>query len=169
MDLHECGHHVHPTAGTIFEKSSTSLQLWYYAMYLVTSTRCGISAKQLERQIGVSYKTAWRMLNKIRNQLMTQDDEPLSGEVEVDETYFGGKPRASDTYRARQRAKAEGHPWKARAIRVGRRRPCSQPSSAAAGSGRRSWPRVLPRRSAEPSSGTCCPSRLCSPTSGRPT
>lgn len=108
----QCGHHVHPTSGTIFQGSSTSLTLWYYAMYLVTSTRCGISAKQLERQIGVSYKTAWRMLNKIRNQLMTEDDEPLSGEVEADETYIGGKPRASDTYRARQRAKAEGHPWK---------------------------------------------------------
>ena len=45
-----CGHHVHPTAGTIFHKSSTSLQLWFYAMYLITSTRCGISAKHLERE-----------------------------------------------------------------------------------------------------------------------
>jgi transposase len=108
----QCGHHVHPTAGTIFQGSSTSLQLWYYAMYLVTSTRCGISAKQLERQVGVSYKTAWRMLNKIRNQLMAQDDELLSGEVEADETYIGGKPRASDTRRARERAQAEGRPWK---------------------------------------------------------
>src|SRR5437763_13031416 len=44
-----CGIHVHPTAGTIFHKSSTSLHLWFYAMYLMTSTRCGISAKQLER------------------------------------------------------------------------------------------------------------------------
>ena len=91
-----CGHHVHPTAGTIFAKSSTSLHLWYYAMYLMASTRCGISAKQLERELGVSYKTAWRMLNKIRNELMEQDAEPLSGDVEVDETWHGGKPRASD-------------------------------------------------------------------------
>ena len=53
MDLHGCGHHVHPTAGTILHKSSTSLHLWFYAMYLMTSTRCGISAKQLEREIGV--------------------------------------------------------------------------------------------------------------------
>src|SRR6266566_586380 len=44
-----CGHHIHPTAGTIFEKSSTSLQLWFYAIYLMTSTRCGISAKHVER------------------------------------------------------------------------------------------------------------------------
>ena len=88
-----CGLHVHPTAGTIFEGSSTSLQLWYYAMYLMTSTRCGISAKQLERQIGVSYRTAWRMLNKIRNELMADDGEPLRGDVEADEASVDGKPR----------------------------------------------------------------------------
>lgn len=96
-DCDYCGYHLHPTAGTIFHKSSTSLQLWFYAMFLVSQTRCGISAKQLEREIGVTYKTAWRMLNKIRNQLMDEeDDEPLSGEVEMDETAYGGKPRASD-------------------------------------------------------------------------
>jgi transposase-like protein len=90
-----CGHHVHPTAGTIFHRSSTSLRLWFHAMYLMTSTRCGISAKQLERELGVHYKTAWRMFNKIRNELM-KDDElalPLTGKVEVDETFWGGKPR----------------------------------------------------------------------------
>ena len=91
-----CGHHVHPTAGTIFAKSSTSLHLWYYAMYLVASTRVGISAKQLERELGVSYRTAWRMLNRIRNELMKQDDAPLSGDVEADETAWGGKPRKGE-------------------------------------------------------------------------
>jgi transposase len=88
-----CGHHTYPTAGTIFHKSSTSLHLWFYAMYLMTSTRCGISAKQLERATGVSYRTAWRMLNKIRNELMTDDGQPLSGDVEIDETSVDGKPR----------------------------------------------------------------------------
>ena len=98
-----CGHHVHPTAGTIFHKSSTSLHLWFYAFYLMTSTRCGISAKHLERQLGVNYKTAWRMLNKIRNELMDQDgDDPLSGDVDVDETAGGAKHvRASDTARGK--------------------------------------------------------------------
>ncbi len=91
-----CGLHVHPTAGTIFHKSSTSLHLWFYAMYLMVSTRCGISAKQLERELGVTYKTAWRMFHLIRNQLMEQDDEPLSGDVEMDEMYVGGKPRLRD-------------------------------------------------------------------------
>ncbi len=91
-----CGHHIHPTAGTIFHRSPTSLQLWFYAMYLMTSTRCAVSAKHLERELGVTYKVAWRMANKIRNYLMTQDDdEPLSGEVEADETYFGGRRRGT--------------------------------------------------------------------------
>jgi transposase len=89
-----CGHHIHPTAGTIYHKSSTSLHLWFYAIYLMSSTRCGVSAKHLERELGVTYKTAWRMANLIRNQLMTQDDDaPLEGDVEADETYMGGQPR----------------------------------------------------------------------------
>jgi transposase-like protein len=88
-----CGLHVHPTAGTIFHKSSTSLHLWFYAMYLMTSTRCGISAKQLERELGVTYKTAWRMFHLIRHELMEQDETPLDGKVEADETFVGGKPR----------------------------------------------------------------------------
>src|SRR5919204_1480531 len=91
-----CGHHVHPTAGTIFHKSSTSLHLWFYAMYILASTRCAISAKQLERELGVNYKTAWRMFTKIRNYLMADDGEPLSGEVEADETLIGGKMRNSE-------------------------------------------------------------------------
>jgi len=93
-----CGHHIHPTAGTIFHRSATSLRLWFYAMYLMTSTRCGISAKQVERELGVTYKTAWRMCNLIRNELMRQDDAtPLSGDVEADETAYGGRPKASAT------------------------------------------------------------------------
>jgi transposase len=98
-DCDSCGYHLHPTAGTIFHKSSTSLHLWFYAMHLMTSTRCGISAKQLERELGVTYKTAWRMANLIRNELMADDGNALSGSVEVDETYVGGKPRAADIKR----------------------------------------------------------------------
>jgi transposase-like protein len=91
-----CGLHVHPTAGTIFHKSSTSLHLWFYALFLITSTRCGISAKQLERELGVTYKTAWRMFNVIRNSLMADDGIGLSGEIEMDETYFNPKRRLSE-------------------------------------------------------------------------
>lgn len=84
----QCGHHVHPTAGTIFHKSPTSLKTWFHAIYLMASTRCGISAKQIERETGVTYKTAWRMFNKIRTLL--DEEKTLSGAVEADETYFGG-------------------------------------------------------------------------------
>jgi transposase-like protein len=88
-----CGRHKSATAGTIYEGSATSLHLWFYAGYLLTSTRCGISAKQLEREIGVTYKTAWRMLNKLRNIAMADGTGPLSGDVEVDEASVDGKPR----------------------------------------------------------------------------
>jgi transposase len=88
-----CGYRIHVLAGTIFEKSSTSLQLWFYAMFVMASTRCGISAKQLERELGVTYKTAWRMFNLIRNQLMADNGGPLTGEVEADETLIGGRIR----------------------------------------------------------------------------
>jgi transposase-like protein len=111
-----CGWHVHPTAGTIFEGSSTSLHLWFYGVYLVTSTKTGISAKQLERELGVTYKTAWRMFNLIRNSLMVQDDEPLSGDVEVDETAWGGKPRLGDVAKLRKEGETDlsgaGGRWK---------------------------------------------------------
>jgi transposase len=76
-------------------------------MYMMTSTRCGISAKQLEREIGVSYRTAWRMLNKIRTELMEQDEKPLYGDVEVDETAGGGKIRASDRGKGEQYVRAK--------------------------------------------------------------
>src|SRR6266576_2666717 len=86
-----CGTQIYPLAGTIFEKTTTSLRLWFYAMYLMGSTRCGISAKQIQRETGVTYKTAWRMFKQIRS-LMSDGDLQLEGPtVEVDETYFGGK------------------------------------------------------------------------------
>jgi transposase-like protein len=96
-DCDSCGFHMHPTAGTIFHKSSTSLHLWFFAMHLITSTRGGISAKQLERELGVTYKTAWRMFNLIRNELMADDAVPLTGAVEADETAWGGRPKVSMT------------------------------------------------------------------------
>src|ERR1700674_2619851 len=88
-----CGHHVHPTAGTIFHKSPTSLKTWFHAIYLMASTGCGISTRQIERETGVTYKTAWRMFNKIRT-LLEDNGQPLGGSVEMDETYFGGKRKS---------------------------------------------------------------------------
>jgi transposase len=92
-DCDTCGHHLHPLADTIFHKSSTSLHLWFFAIHLMTSTRCGVSAKHLERELGVTYKTAWRIANLIRNKLMTPEQRQLAGYVEVDETSVDGKPR----------------------------------------------------------------------------
>jgi transposase-like protein len=87
-----CGSMISPMAGTIFEKSSTSLRTWFYAMYLMSATRCGISAKQIQRETGVTYKTAWRMFKQIRT--LMSEDVSLEGEaVEMDETYVGGKRR----------------------------------------------------------------------------
>ena len=99
--------------GTIFEGSSTSLRLWFRAMYLMASTRCGISAKQLEREIGVTYPTAWRMFKQIRSLLDQDDDGPLSGTVEVDETFIRGKPRLGDV-----KNKQEGRMWAERKAKV---------------------------------------------------
>src|SRR5271166_3705738 len=86
----ESGHHFYPLAGTIFEKSTTPLHIWFYAMYQMGSTRCGISAKQIQRETGVTYKTAWRMFRQIRS-LLSEADMRLEGStVEMDETGIGG-------------------------------------------------------------------------------
>ena len=86
-----CGDHLYPCAGTIFQDSRTSLQVWFYAIFLFVTTRHGVSGKELQRQLGVTYKTAWRMGQQIR-QLMEQADgfEMLKGHVELDEAYVGG-------------------------------------------------------------------------------
>jgi transposase len=83
-----CGNHIFPLAGTIFHKSTTPLRTWFFVIRLMASTRVGVSAKQIQRDTGVTYKTAWRMMKQIRK-LMT-DSGKLSGPVEIDEAHFGG-------------------------------------------------------------------------------
>lgn len=101
----DCGHHIYPCAGTIFEHSSTSLTLWFHAMYLMTATRNGVSAKELQRQLGVTYKCAWRIGHQLRDLMAARDKantpDKLSGHVEIDETYVGGRQK-------RHRAKLSG-------------------------------------------------------------
>jgi len=88
----QCGNHIHPMVGTPFHRSHTPLQKWFYAMYLFTTTRHGVPAKELQRQLSVNYKTAWRMGHEIRKYLAVVDgDRPLSGHVEADEAYIGGR------------------------------------------------------------------------------
>lgn len=100
-----CGHHIHPTVGTPFEKSRTSLQLWFYAIFLFTKSRNGVSAKELERQLGVTYKTAWRMGHEIRKHMAELDgDNRLQWEVEIDESYVGGKSKTGKQGRGPNKA-----------------------------------------------------------------
>tara|TARA_R110000868_G_scaffold304437_15_gene565210 strand:- start:7916 stop:8821 length:906 start_codon:yes stop_codon:yes gene_type:complete len=83
---------VYPTANTIFHKSATELVKWFYVVFRMSQSKCGVSAKQIQREIGVTYKTAWRMCHLIRTSL-THDESLFTGTVEIDETYVGGKPR----------------------------------------------------------------------------
>ena len=86
-----CGHHVYPCAGTIFQDSRTSLQSWFYAVYLFVTTRHGVSGKELQRSLGVTYKTAWRMGQQIRILMAKADGFTLlQGHIELDEAYVGG-------------------------------------------------------------------------------
>lgn len=84
-----CGNQVYPLVGTIYEKSRTPLTYWFYAIYLMTATRNGVAAKELERQLGVTYKCAFRMAHRIR-QLMSATHEELEGVVQIDEVFVGG-------------------------------------------------------------------------------
>jgi transposase len=94
-----CGHHLHPTVGTPFAKTRTPLQMWFYAIFLFTTTRNGVAAKELQRQLGVTYKTAWRMADEIRKHMAGVDgDVQIGGPgkvVEADETYIGGEARGA--------------------------------------------------------------------------
>lgn len=89
-----CGAQVYPTAGTPFDRTRTSLRDWFFVMFQFCSTRSGVAAKEVERQIGVTYKTAWRMCHEIRKYMaMLDSDDPLGGVgevVEIDETIIGG-------------------------------------------------------------------------------
>jgi transposase-like protein len=89
-----CGHHIHPMVGTPFAKTHIALSKWFYAIYLFTTTRHGVPAKELERQLGVSYPTAFRMAHEIRKYMAMVDGDPaLGGHVEADETFIGGKQK----------------------------------------------------------------------------
>jgi len=89
-----CGYQISPMEGTPFERTRTPLQKWFYAMYLFTTSRHGVPAKELQRQLGVTYKTAWRMGHELRKHMAIVDgDPPLGGHVEIDETLVGGRSK----------------------------------------------------------------------------
>jgi len=87
-----CGNHVYPTAGTILQDTRTPLVSWFYAMYLFCTTRHGVSGKELQRQLGVTYKTAYRIGQQIRDLTKAADfDGLLRGHIEADEAFVGGR------------------------------------------------------------------------------
>jgi hypothetical protein len=99
FECEHCGYQVYPTAGTPFESTRTPLRDWFYVMYLFCASRNGVAAKEVQRQLGVTYKTAWRMCNLIH----VDGDYPVGGSgktVEIDESFIGGKDKAGKDDRA---------------------------------------------------------------------
>ncbi len=85
-----CSNQIHPLANTIFHKSETPLKNWFYAIFLFSTSKNGVSAMELQRQLGVTYKTAWRIAKQIRK-LFEENDIGFSKTTELDETYVGGR------------------------------------------------------------------------------
>ena len=106
-----CGNHIYPLQGTVFARSSTSLKTWFYLIYLTASTGCGIPAKRIQRETGVTYKTAWRTLRQIRRLIV--NEQPQSGRpmMETD------SPKVLNIWR-NQRAEAPRQPEKETAART---------------------------------------------------
>lgn len=102
-----CGFQIYPMNGTIFEKSTTPLTHWFYAIYLQTTTRNGVAAKELERQLNVCYKTALRMAHQIKILMADKSIGKLIGKVQIDESYFGMK-LANKHRKERARIYAQG-------------------------------------------------------------
>lgn len=92
-DNKECRKKFSVTVGTVFENSKIKLSLWFASIYLATSRKKGVSSLQLSRDIGVTQKTAWFMLHRIREMLKEEAPEMLTEVVQLDETYIGGKEK----------------------------------------------------------------------------
>jgi transposase-like protein len=92
-DCDKCRHRFSVRAGTIFHDSKLQLRVWFLAVYIMVQSKKGVSANQLSRMLGVTYKTAWYLCHRIRGAMKNADQEPLTGVVEVDETYVGGAKR----------------------------------------------------------------------------
>jgi transposase-like protein len=101
FECEPCGYHFSVTSGTIFHDTHLPLTKWFAAVYLICESKKGMSANQLKRTLGVAYKTAWYLCHRIRKAVADADTSLLSGIVEVDETYIGGK---SKNMHAKERA-----------------------------------------------------------------
>ena len=131
-----CGQQHLLLKGTIFEQTKTGLAKWFLAIYLVTSSKGGIAATELQRQMGFgSYQTAWAWLHKIRKAMIRPDRERLAARVEADETYVGaaqpGQPGRGAAGKAVVAGAVEAGRGKARGRRLGRLRLAALPNASA--------------------------------------
>jgi transposase-like protein len=92
-DCDECHYQFSTTSGTIFHDTHLPLTKWFLATYLLCESKKGMSACQIQRTLGISYKTAWYLCHRIRAAMLEVAPEPMDGTVEIDETYVGGKAR----------------------------------------------------------------------------
>src|SRR5215211_4423814 len=153
----DCHRQTSVTAGTVMHGTRTPLRTWFWAAYLVATHHPGISAKQLQRQLGLSrYETAWLILQKLRRAMVAPEREALRGEVEIDEFFLGGYEEGLRGSRQRGKKALSG----------------SRSRSAAGARGGFGWPscptprrfRSSPSRTRPPSAG-----RSSTPTAGRAT
>jgi transposase-like protein/Zn ribbon nucleic-acid-binding protein len=132
-----CGQQHSLLKDTIFEQTKTGLAKWFLAIYLVTSSKGGIAATELQRQMGFgSYQTAWSWLHKIRKAMVRPDRQPLRDRVEADETYLGaakpGRPGRGAAGKALIAGAVEARRGKARGRRLGRLRLARLPDAGGA-------------------------------------
>jgi transposase-like protein len=105
-----CGYHFSVTAGTIFHDSHLPLRKWFIAIYLICESKKGVSALQLKRTLGVAYKTAWYLCHRIREAVKNDADcDLLSGIVECDETFIGGKAKNIHRSKLEKMKKGSGY------------------------------------------------------------
>jgi transposase-like protein len=91
-----CGNHIYPLKGTVFSRSSTSLKTWFYVIHLIVSTKSEITAKTIQRETGVTYKTAWRMLRQIRHLIVNQQTESVQSMRQIVTPNIFRIPQKSD-------------------------------------------------------------------------
>jgi transposase-like protein len=97
-----CKEQFTATSGTIFHDTHLPLTKWFMALALMVDAKKGLSAKQLQRHLGVSYQTAWHLAHRIRKAMEDTERPFLSGTVEIDETYIGGKTKIADRYKNKE-------------------------------------------------------------------